>query len=74
MLYEVITERLDFYKATEDLREALYQKELELRSELAKPEPDAQKAAVITSYSIHYTKLYDSFNTVLTTLGPVRNM
>lgn len=40
-------ERLDFYKATEDLREALYQKELELRSELAKPEPDAQKATAL---------------------------
>jgi zinc resistance-associated protein len=40
-------ERLDFYKATEDLRETLYQKELELRSELAKPEPDAQKAAAL---------------------------
>jgi Spy/CpxP family protein refolding chaperone len=38
-------ERQDFYEATADLREALYQKELELRSELAKPEPDTQKAA-----------------------------
>jgi len=38
-------ERQDFYEATADLRDALYQKELELRSELAKPEPDAQKAA-----------------------------
>ena len=38
-------ERQDFYEATEDLRQALYQKELELRSELAKPEPNAQKAA-----------------------------
>jgi len=40
-------ERQDFYEATEDLRQALYQKELELRSELAKPEPDAQKAAAL---------------------------
>jgi Spy/CpxP family protein refolding chaperone len=40
-------ERRDFYDATADLREALYQKELELRSELAKPEPDAQKAAAL---------------------------
>jgi zinc resistance-associated protein len=38
-------ERQDFYEATANLRDALYQKELELRSELAKPEPDAQKAA-----------------------------
>jgi zinc resistance-associated protein len=38
-------ERQDFYEATADLRDALYQKKLELRSELAKPEPDAQKAA-----------------------------
>lgn len=38
-------ERQDFYEATADLRDALYQKELELRSELAKAEPDAQKAA-----------------------------
>jgi len=40
-------ERQDFYEATADLREALYQKELELRSELAKPEPDAQKSAAL---------------------------
>jgi Spy/CpxP family protein refolding chaperone len=38
-------ERQAFYEATSDLREKLYQKELELRSELAKPEPDAKKAA-----------------------------
>ena len=40
-------ERQAFFEATSDLRENLYQKELELRSELAKPEPDAQKAAGI---------------------------
>jgi zinc resistance-associated protein len=40
-------ERQDFYQATESLREALVQKELELRSELAKAEPDAQKAAAL---------------------------
>jgi zinc resistance-associated protein len=40
-------ERQDFYEATANLRETLYQKELELRSELAKPEPDAQKAAAL---------------------------
>ena len=38
-------ERQAFIEATSDLREKLYQKELELRSELAKPEPDAKKAA-----------------------------
>lgn len=38
-------ERRSFFDATSDLREKLYQKELELRSELAKPEPDAKKAA-----------------------------
>ena len=40
-------ERQAFFEATSDLRENLYQKELELRSEMAKPEPDAQKAAGI---------------------------
>lgn len=38
-------ERQAFFEATSNLREQLYQKELELRSELAKPEPDAKKAA-----------------------------
>ncbi|MGD9042133.1 MAG: periplasmic heavy metal sensor [Desulfobacterales bacterium] len=38
-------ERQAFFEDTSDLREQLYQKELELRSELAKPEPDAKKAA-----------------------------
>ncbi len=38
-------ERQAFFEATSDLREKLYQKELELRSELAKPEPDAKKTA-----------------------------
>jgi len=38
-------ERQAFFEATSDLREQLYQKELELRSELAKQEPDAKKAA-----------------------------
>jgi Spy/CpxP family protein refolding chaperone len=38
-------ERQAFFETTSDLREQLYQKELELRSELAKPEPDAKKAA-----------------------------
>jgi Spy/CpxP family protein refolding chaperone len=38
-------ERQAFFEATSEIREKLYQKELELRSELAKPEPDAKKAA-----------------------------
>lgn len=40
-------ERQAFFEATSDLRENLYQKELELRSELAKSEPDAKRAAGI---------------------------
>ena len=40
-------ERQAFFEVTSDLRENLYQKELELRSELAKPEPDAKMAAGI---------------------------
>jgi Spy/CpxP family protein refolding chaperone len=38
-------ERAAFFKATEDLRQDIYAKELELRSELAKQNPDTQKAA-----------------------------
>ena len=38
-------ERQAFFEATSDLRQDLYQKELELSSELAKAEPDAKKAA-----------------------------
>ena len=38
-------ERQAFFEETRNLRENLYQKELELRSELAKADPDAQKAA-----------------------------
>jgi hypothetical protein len=37
-------ERQAYFDATSTLRENLYQKELELRSELAKAEPDAKKA------------------------------
>ena len=44
-LSKLTQERQAFFEATSDLREQLYQKELELRSELAKPEPDAKKAA-----------------------------
>ena len=38
-------ERQAFFEETRNLRGNLYQKELELRSELAKEDPDAQKAA-----------------------------
>jgi Spy/CpxP family protein refolding chaperone len=38
-------ERNAFFEATEDLRQDLYAKELELRSELAKRNPDPKKAA-----------------------------
>jgi hypothetical protein len=37
-------QRRAFFEETRNLREDLYQKELELRSELAKEDPDAQKA------------------------------
>lgn len=40
-------ERQAFFKDTESLRQDLYAKNLELRSELAKDNPDAQKAATI---------------------------
>ena len=42
-------ERQAFFEETRDLRDNLYQKELELRSELAKKDPDAQKAAGLQS-------------------------
>ncbi len=38
-------ERNAFFEATQDLRQEIYQKNLELRSELAKRTPDAKKAA-----------------------------
>ena len=37
-------ERRGFYKATQDLRQSIYEKELALGSELAKENPDTQKA------------------------------
>lgn len=40
-------ERQAFIKDTSDLRENLYQKELELRSELAKKDADAKKAVAL---------------------------
>ena len=38
-------ERQAFFDATADLRQSMYQKEIELRTELAKDAPDAAKAA-----------------------------
>ncbi len=38
-------ERRAFYDQTRELRDKAYQKNLELKSELAKPEPDARRAA-----------------------------
>ncbi len=40
-------ERRAFFEATRELRQQVYQKDLELRAELAKQSPDAQKAAGI---------------------------
>jgi Spy/CpxP family protein refolding chaperone len=40
-------ERSAFFEATSDLRQQAYQKDLELRAELAKQRPDAEKAARI---------------------------
>ena len=40
-------ERKAFYEATEDLRQETYRKELELRTELSRANPDAKKAASI---------------------------
>jgi Spy/CpxP family protein refolding chaperone len=37
-------ERQAFFEETSELRESLYQKQLELRAELAKKDPDAKKA------------------------------
>jgi len=38
-------ERSEFFKATENLRQDLYAKQLELRSELAKENPDSKRAS-----------------------------
>ena len=38
-------ERSEFLKATENLRQDLYAKQLELRSEFAKENPDSKKAS-----------------------------
>ena len=40
-------ERQAFFSDTSEVRDTLYQKELELRSELAKKDPDANKAVAL---------------------------
>jgi zinc resistance-associated protein len=42
-------QRAEFFKATENLRQQLYQKELDLRSELAKENPETSKASSLQS-------------------------
>ena len=42
-------QRSEFFKATENTRQKLYEKELALRSELAKEDPDTSKASTLQS-------------------------
>lgn len=42
-------ERTEFFKGTEDLRQSLYTKELELRNELTKENPDAARTSNLQS-------------------------
>jgi zinc resistance-associated protein len=42
-------QRAEFFKATENIRQQLYEKELALRSELAKENPDTSKASKLQS-------------------------
>jgi zinc resistance-associated protein len=42
-------QRAEFFKATENLRQQLYEKEQDLRSELAKENPDTSKASSLQS-------------------------
>ena len=46
-LEKVEAERNAFFEATRELRQQMYQKDLELRAELAKPAPDTEKATNI---------------------------
>jgi zinc resistance-associated protein len=46
-IQKLYAEQSAFFEATRDLRDRQYQKRLELRSELAKENPDAQKAAAL---------------------------
>jgi zinc resistance-associated protein len=42
-------QRAEFFKATENIRQKLYEKEVALRSELAKEDPDTSKASTLQS-------------------------
>lgn len=42
-------QRTEYFKATENIRQNLYEKELALRSELAKEDPDTSKASTLQS-------------------------
>jgi hypothetical protein len=42
-------QRSEFFKATENIRQKLYEKELALRSELTKESPDTSKASKLQS-------------------------
>jgi len=42
-------QRSEFFKATENIRQKLYEKELDLRSELEKEDPDTSKASMLQS-------------------------
>ena len=42
-------QRSEYFKATENIRQKLYEKELALRSELAKEDPDTSKASTLQS-------------------------
>lgn len=48
-IQELNSQRYKFFKATENLRQDLYAKQLELRSELAKENPDTSKASKLKS-------------------------
>jgi hypothetical protein len=52
-------ERQAFYKDTEALRQKIYEKELALRSELAKETPDAKRAAEIQKEISELTSQFD---------------
>jgi Spy/CpxP family protein refolding chaperone len=52
-------ERQAFFDDTRDLRQDMYQKRLELQSELAKKNPDAQKAAALQKDIAKFTAEFD---------------
>ena len=52
-------ERQAFFDDTRDLRQDMYQKRLELQSELAKKNPDAQKAAALQKDIANFTEEFD---------------